>query len=124
MTTILCETTAAPIVNDIVGGVVAWGRKSTADRTNTIVALTLILFCPTLLFINWNTLERYDASLQDAMTAASDRPLDFARSLIPSITWNEAIGYAAWLYWQQTLYTYLPGKECTGQLTPGGHALK
>lgn len=124
MTTALCEPVAVPIVNDVLGNVVAWGRKSTADRTNTIAALALILFCPLLLFANWNTLEKYDASFQKAMIAAHDYPVEFARSLIPSITWNEAMGYAAWLYWQQTLYSYLPGKQCTGQLTPGGHALK
>ncbi|KAM0704027.1 hypothetical protein Q7P35_008259 [Cladosporium inversicolor] len=124
MTTALCEPVAVPIVNDVLGNVVAWGRKSTADRTNTIAALALILFCPLLLFANWNTLEKYDASFQKAMIAAHDYPVEFARSLTPSITWNEAMGYAAWLYWQQTLYSYLPGKQCTGQLTPGGHALK
>jgi hypothetical protein len=124
MTTVLCEPAAAPIVNDVIGNVVAWGRKSTADRTNTMVALTLILLCPILLFVNGNTLEDHDASLQDAMVSARDHPVDYARSLIPIMTWNEAVGYAAWLYWQQTLYSYLPGKQCTGQLTPGGHALK
>jgi 7-dehydrocholesterol reductase len=124
MTTLLCEPAAAPIADNVIGNVVSWGRKSTADRTNTIVALTLILFCPVLLFVNWNTLEEHDASFQDAMATARDYSVEFARSLIPSITRNEAMGYAAWLLWQQALYSYLPGKQCTGQLTPGGHALR
>lgn len=124
MTTLLCEPAAAPIVDKVIENVVSWGRKSTADRTNTIVALTLILFCPVLLFVNWNTLEEHDASFQDAMATARDYPVEFARSLFPSITRDEAISYAAWLLWQQILYSYLPGKQCTGQLTPGGHALR
>jgi 7-dehydrocholesterol reductase len=126
MSTLTCEpliatTSTTKAVN---GAAVEWGRKSKADVTNNVVALTLILFCPILLLLNSITLEQYGGSLYDAVASLSNDPLRFAQAHSPSVTLAEFIGYGAWILWQTALYTLLPGKQCSGQLTPGGYVLR
>lgn len=126
MSTLTCEPllTTTPVTIAVAGLTVEWGRKSKADKTNAIGAFALILFCPALLLLNSIALEWYGGSLRGALASASAEPLEFARTHCPSVTLMEIIGYGAWLYWQAALYTYLPGKQCSGQLTPGGHVLR
>jgi hypothetical protein len=126
MSTLTCEPLLAttPTTKAVTGAAVEWGRKSKADVTNKVVALTLILFCPILLLLNSITLDRYGGSLYDAVASLSEDPLRFAQVHSPSATLAEFIGYGAWILWQAALYTYLPGKQCSGQLTPGGYVLR
>lgn len=126
MSTLTCEPLLAtkPTTKAVTGAAVEWGRKSQADVTNKVVALTLILFCPTLLLFNSITLERYGGSLHDALASLSEDPLRFAQAHSPCATLPEFLGYGTWILWQAALYTFLPSKQCSGQLTPGGYVLR
>ena len=126
MTAISCIPTARaiPAIEGLASGGVTWGRKGTADQTNKIFAVLLTLSCPILLFFNWITLEKYNASFQHAFASARDFPLEFARNFWPRVTCTEIAAYIGWLLWQLMLYKYTPGGKCRGQLTPGGKALE
>ena len=115
---------ATPATKPVAVVAVGWGRKSKADNTNKIVAVVLILFCPALLLLNSITLEYYGGNLYDALAGAVEHPSGFVRMHTPSVTLVEVVGYGAWLCWHAVLYIYLPGGQCSGQLTPGGHVLR
>lgn len=115
---------ATPATKAVAVVAVGWGRKSKADNTNRIAVVVLILFCPALLLLNSITLESYGGNLYDALARAVGDPSEFVRMHTPSVTLVELVGYGAWLCWQVILYIYLPGRQCSGQLTPGGHMLK
>lgn len=106
------------------GSTVAWGRKSTADSANALGALALIVACPVLIIFLNIALEKHDASLTKACWAFLRSPEDFIWTNLPWATPEEVGAYGAWILLQLALYAVLPGSECTGQLTPGGHRLR
>lgn len=115
---------AAPATKTVAIVTIRWGRKSKADNTNKMVAFILILFCPALLLLNSITLESYSGNLHETLVRAVEYPSGFVRLHTPNVTLVEVVGYGAWLCWQAILYICLPGRQCSGQLTPGGHVLR
>jgi 7-dehydrocholesterol reductase len=84
-----------------------------------------MLLCPILVIFAWVALESFGGSLVAAFTTAlSLGPLEFAARYVPRASVNANAGYILWLGFQATLYTFLPSKLSTGQLTPAGHLLE
>ena len=104
---------------------VDWGRGTTASWTQSVGTGAMVFACPSLILIYWISLEKYNGSLTTTVRAVMSTGL-------PRMVWrcgpNSSVpatfGYAGWLLWQAALYSHLPGVECLGQYTPGGHRLK
>ena len=103
----------------------SWGRRTEATWTAAVGSLVLVLICPVWIVGNWITLEYFDGSLSDMLSAAySDGLTSFTHQYAPRPSMESSIGYATWLAFQATLYSLLPGPISTGQLTPAGNLLK
>lgn len=102
-----------------------WGRKTKATWDTALGSLVLVLICPVWIIFNWVTLEYFDGSLHNALSAlASDGLLSFLESYAPRPSLESFVGYAVWVVFQAALYSALPGPISTGQLTPAGNLLE
>lgn len=103
----------------------SWGRSRTGSFAQSFHSAGIMLLCPMLVIFTWIALEHFEGSLFAASVAVlSLGPLDFAARYVPHGSWKAYAGYSAWLIFQAALYTFLPSKLSTGQLTPAGHLLK
>ena len=104
----------------------SWGRSGSGISLLTTTSCAGILtLCPLLVFVLWSALEDFDGSLLASLSAFwSEGPVLFAAQLGPAFSLQACVGYVVWLSFQATLYTFLPCKTSTGQLTPAGNLLK
>lgn len=103
----------------------SWGRSQTGSLSQSVHSAGIMLLCPILVIFTWIALEDFGGSLFSAFTAAfSLGPFEFATRYMPLASMKGYAGYVAWLIFQAVLYTFLPSKLSTGQLTPAGHLLK
>lgn len=73
----------------------------------------------------WITLEHFDGSLSTALLGLwAEGPASFAIRFAPRMSFKACIGYLIWLVFQANLYTFLPGRNNSGRLTPAGNLLK
>lgn len=106
-----------------------WGRRSAAAWNAHIGALLVIPALPLWTHLNWAAMESFGGSLTAAVSAMADEgPVLFLRHHWPTsepigVPTSALVGYACWLLFQAFLFTVLPGTECKGQRTPGGHIL-
>lgn len=102
-----------------------WGRRTKATWFSAFLCFLLVTLPPVILTINFATLEYFDGSVLDTLTAFREEgPLRFFIDYSPRPDFNAAVGYLAWLLFQALLYTFLPGPLSTGQMTPAGNLLK
>lgn len=106
--------------------IASWGRSGSGGSLLTTVGCAgILVLCPLLVIFLWNALEEFDGSLSAALSASwLEGPVAFAARVAPKFSLKACYGYAAWLSFQALLYTYLPCKISTGQLTPAGNLLK
>jgi 7-dehydrocholesterol reductase len=71
------------------------------------------------------TLQDFDSSLSASLFALQLLgPASFADRYAPRPSLAGFIGFTAWVLLQASLYTFLPTKISSGQLTPAGHLLQ
>jgi 7-dehydrocholesterol reductase len=103
----------------------SWGRSHAGSFTQSVHSAGIMLLCPVLVVFTWIALEDFGGSLFATSSAALSSGLrNFATRYVPHSSLKGYAGYSAWLIFQATLYTFLPSKLSTGQLTPAGHLLK
>jgi 7-dehydrocholesterol reductase len=103
----------------------SWGRSRTGSLKTSLQCAGIMVLCPTLVIFTWIALENFNGSLLLALsTLLSLGPCDFAVRYAPPVSLKAFAGYTAWLVFQAILYTFLPSKLSTGQLTPAGHLLE
>ena len=104
----------------------SWGRSGSGISVlTTTYCAGILALCPLLVFLSWNALEDFDGSLLTCLAAFWFRgPVPFAAQFAPAFSAQACVGYAMWLSLQAMLYTFLPCKTSTGQLTPAGNLLK
>jgi 7-dehydrocholesterol reductase len=103
----------------------SWGRSHAGSFSQSLHSAGIMLLCPMLVIFSWIALEDFGGSLFAAFSAASSLGLlEFAAHYAPHTSLKAYAGYSAWLIFQAALYTFLPSKLSTGQLTPAGHLLK
>ena len=103
---------------------VTWGRNLDTSWAGNAYCVFMFIVPPTLTFLGWITLERYDGSLSAVIYDIHHLGM-FAcfKEHAPSASPVAALGYSSWVLFQSLLYTYLPGRS-TGQLTPAGFLLE
>ena len=102
-----------------------WGRRTKATWFSAFFCFLLVTLCPVFLTIIFATLEYFDGSILDTLTAFREEgSLRFFINYSPRPDFNAAVGYLAWLLFQALLYTFLPGPLSTGQMTPAGNLLE
>jgi 7-dehydrocholesterol reductase len=102
-----------------------WGRAQATSLTTACSSAGIMVLCPLLVIFTWIALESFNGSLLDAGTeCGSLGPWDFLARYGPAPSWRAGGGYACWVLFQALLYTVLPAKLSTGQLTPAGYLLK
>jgi 7-dehydrocholesterol reductase len=103
----------------------SWGRSHTGSFSQSVYSAGIMLLCPMLVIFTWIALKDFEGSLFAAFgTALSLGPLEFAERYVPHASMKGYAGYGVWLIFQAVLYTFLPSKLSTGQLTPAGYLLK
>jgi 7-dehydrocholesterol reductase len=103
----------------------SWGRSQTSSFSQSLYSAGIMLLCPMLVIFTWITLEYFGGSFLEAFSVAvSLGPFNFTARYILRASLKAYAGYCAWLVLQAVLYTFLPSKLSTGQLTPAGHLLK
>lgn len=104
----------------------SWGRSDSGNSLLTTAGCAgILILCPLLVIVLWTALEKFDGSLFATLSACwRQGPVWSATRFAPKFSINVCIGYAAWLLFQAVLFTYLPCKISTGQLTPAGNLLK
>lgn len=103
----------------------SWGRMNVPSWLGAAGCGSIILLCPTLVIFIWIALEHHQGSIFTSIAALWQYGFfGFVEKFAPVATWNATLGYATWLLFQATLYTFLPGHLSSGQLTPAGHLLK
>lgn len=100
-----------------------WGRTNEVSWINSCAAL-LVLVAPFGLYINWLALEHYNGSLLLAFQALSSQGWRLMSEYRPKPTVAAFLGYFLWIAIQAALYHFLPGEQCSGARTPGGHRLQ
>jgi 7-dehydrocholesterol reductase len=84
-----------------------------------------MLLCPILVFFARIALEAFGGSLSEALSQfLVIGSFEFAARYTPAATFKASAGYIGWLLFQAMLYTFLPSKLGTGQLTPAGYLLQ
>jgi 7-dehydrocholesterol reductase len=108
----------------ITTGRVSWGRTTKAKWHNNVAAL-LVIAAPTWVYFNWLSLEKFGGSfLALGRGIMSDGLCETLVEQHPQFSFGALLGYSGWFFGQALLYALLPGKECFGQRTPGGHLLQ
>ena len=103
---------------------VKWGRTREACWTASVGAGLMVALSPIWMYINWVTLEYFNGSISSTLKVIiTTNTIDFVQTYIPRPSLRGAIGYLVWILIQALLFRYLPGKQCFGQRTPGGHLL-
>ena len=104
----------------------SWGRSGSGISLLTATYCAGILtLCPLLVFLLWTALEDFEGSLLASLFAFwLEGPMPFAAQFAPAFSLKACVGYAIWLSFQAMLYTHLPCKTSTGQLTPAGNLLR
>lgn len=100
-----------------------WGRRKNVPQYVSVGAALGVIACPAWMLINWLALEHHDGSMTMAIQSIVSHGVDKFSHIVFQPTRTATYGYAAWLVFQALLYVYLPGPECHGQQTPGGHTL-
>jgi 7-dehydrocholesterol reductase len=78
-----------------------------------------------LVIFSWIALENFGGSVVDALASLyASGPLQFLSQYAPSPTLKGVSIYCLWLTIQAALYTLIPCKLSTGQLTPAGYLLQ
>src|SRR5438045_609390 len=102
-----------------------WGRSHRTSMSTAIHSAGIMLLCPVLVIFTWIALEFFSSSL---LTAGAELfsigPWQFTARYMPTVSSSTLTGYTAWLLFQAALYTSLPSRLSTGQLTPAGYLLK
>ncbi len=104
---------------------VVWGRWAGGSWLVTTACGGITLLCPLLVIFLWIAMENFDGSLFATLSALWSTDLtSFAARFAPHSSVRAFIGYGSWLVFQAALYTLLPTKSGSGQLTPAGHLLQ
>jgi 7-dehydrocholesterol reductase len=102
-----------------------WGRSHNGSLSTAIHCTSIMLLCPVLVIFTWVALEDFGGSLVAAFSQLLLMgPFEFAAQYAPSVSGSAVAGYTSWLLFQAALYTFLPSKLSTGQLTPAGYLLQ
>ncbi|KAJ5752789.1 hypothetical protein N7520_009706 [Penicillium odoratum] len=119
-----CSDTACPKDLHSTRATLPWGRRNDASYFTGAACAVAIAVCPTLTIFWWITLQYYDAGLSSAVVSLKAEGLvGFLRQNFPKTSLKACVAYGGWVIFQTILYVTLPGKKCTGQLTPAGNLL-
>lgn len=105
--------------------IIAWGRWAGESWLVTAGCAGITILCPLLVIFLWIALENFDGSLFASLSALWSTDLtSFVARFAPQSSVRACIGYGSWLVFQAALYTLLPTKIGSGQLTPAGNLLQ
>lgn len=103
---------------------VTWGRAATAKWHHSAGACFMVAFSPLWMLVNWMALQHFGGSVTSTLRSVPSHDVyQFLLQRLPRPSLSALLGYTLWLMFQALLYSYLPGRKCFGQRTPGGHLL-
>ena len=104
---------------------VSWGRWAGGSWEVTAGCAAITCLCPLLTMFLYVTMQDFDSSLSASLTTLwSLGPKSFAGRYGLRSSGFGFFGFVAWTLLQAALYTFLPTKLSSGQLTPAGYVLQ